>query len=116
MRRKFNEIPKLHLKKNDTVKVISGDDKGKIARIIEVYPKTRKVKVEGINIVKKHTKPTSENTEGGIIEKELPIDICKVMFWDEKAKTTTRIGKKLKSVKGVERLVRVSVKTKEEIK
>lgn len=116
MRRKFNTIPKLHLKKNDVVKVISGDDKGKVGRIIKVMSKQNRILVEGVNIVIKHTKPTADNTDGGRVEMEAPINLSNVMFYDEKAKKTTRIGRKLVNVKGDQKLVRVSVRTKEEIK
>ena len=61
---------KLHVKKNDTVVVISGKDTGKTGEVLKVYPKTGKVLVQGVNIVKKHQKPTRANAQGGIIEKE----------------------------------------------
>ena len=61
---------KLHVRKNDTVVVISGKDQGKTGEVLKVYPKTGKVLVQGVNIVKKHQKPTRVNAEGGIIEKE----------------------------------------------
>ena len=82
-------------KKNDNVKVISGKDKGKVATILKVMPKENKVLVEGVGIVKKHTKPNKLNPEGGIIEKEMPIDMSNIMHVDPKTSAATRIGFKL---------------------
>ena len=61
---------KLHVKKNDTVVVVSGKDAGKTGEVLKVYPKTGRVLVQGVNIVKKHQKPSRANSQGGIIEKE----------------------------------------------
>ena len=61
---------KLHVKKNDTVVVVSGKDAGKTGEVLKVYPKTGRVLVQGVNIVKKHQKPSRANAQGGIIEKE----------------------------------------------
>lgn len=68
------------IKKGDTVKVIAGKDKEKEGKVISVDPKNHKVLVEGINMVTKHTKPSAANQQGGIIEKEAPIDISNVMY------------------------------------
>ncbi len=71
----------MHVKKNDQVLVLSGKDKGKRARVLEVYPRERKVLVEGVNVVKKHTRPRPPKIpQGGILEKSLPIHACKVML------------------------------------
>ena len=69
---------KLKIKKGDTVKIIAGDDKGTIAKVISVFPKTNKVIVEGCKIAKKTVKPTEENKDGGFVNKEMPIDISNV--------------------------------------
>ena len=70
----------LKIKKGDTVKVIAGKDKDKEGKVIAVDPKNNKVTVEGINVVKKHEKPSVANQNGGIIQKEAPIDVSNVMY------------------------------------
>lgn len=84
---------KLHVKKGDTVVVISGKDKGKEGKIIATEPKKERVFVEGVNIVKRHTKPSQANPQGGIIEKEAPIHVSNVMVIDPETKKATRIKK-----------------------
>ena len=69
---------KLKIKKGDSVKVITGDDKGKNGKVLAVYPKTLKVVVEGCKIAKKAIKPSEKNPNGGFINKELPMDISNV--------------------------------------
>lgn len=69
---------KLKIKKGDSVKVITGDDKGKIGKVLAVYPKTLKVVVEGCKIAKKAIKPSEKNSNGGFINKEMPMDISNV--------------------------------------
>ncbi|EAH8034776.1 50S ribosomal protein L24 [Campylobacter jejuni] len=69
---------KLKIKKGDSVKVITGDDKGKTGKVLAVYPKTLKVVVEGCKIVKKAIKPSEKNPNGGFINKEMPMDISNV--------------------------------------
>jgi large subunit ribosomal protein L24 len=83
---------KLHVKKDDTVMVISGKDKGKKGRIIVAYPRQNRVLVEGINMVKKHSKPSQDYPQGGIIEKEAPIHVSNVMLIDPKSGLPTRVG------------------------
>ncbi len=67
-----------HIKKNDTVRVIAGDDKGATGRVLQVYPTKNRVLVEGVNVVKKHVRP-SQKTKGGIAEQEAPIHISNVV-------------------------------------
>ena len=86
---------KLHVRKNDTVVVVSGKDKGKTGEVLKVSPKTGKVIVNGVNIVKKHQKPTRANAQGGIIEREGAIFSSKVMLYCTKCKNATRISNKL---------------------
>jgi large subunit ribosomal protein L24 len=86
---------KLHVKKEDNVMVITGKDKGKKGRIIAAYPRENKVLVEGVNIVKRHSKPSQQNPQGGIIEKEAPIHVSNVMLIDPKTNQPTRIGYKV---------------------
>lgn len=69
---------KLKIKKDDEVKVITGSDKGKTGRVLQVYPDKMKVLVEGVNIRKKHTRPSQTNQEGGIIETAIPIHYSNV--------------------------------------
>ena len=89
----------LKIKKGDTVKVSAGKDKDKEGKVIAVDPKNNKVTVEGINVVKKHEKPSVANQNGGIIEKEAPIDVSNVMYV-HKGKAT-RVGFKMDGDKKV---------------
>ena len=85
----------MRVKKEDTVTIIAGNDKGKTGKILVVYPKKNRVIVEGINMRKRHTKPNQQNQQGGIIEKEAPIHVSNVMLLDPKTNEPTRIGKKI---------------------
>ena len=85
---------KLHVKKEDTVMVISGKDKGRKGRIIAAYPRENRVLVEGVNMVKKHSKPSQANPQGGIINQEAPIHVSNVMLLDPKSGQPTRVGYK----------------------
>ena len=89
----------LKIKKGDTVKVISGKDKDKEGKVLSVDTKKSKVLVEGVNMVTKHAKPSAANQNGGIIQKEAPIDISNVMYL-HKGKAT-RIGFKMDGDKKV---------------
>ena len=91
---------KCKIKKNDKVIIIAGKDKGKTGEILKVYPKEDKVLVAGVNIVKKHKKPTA-NSEGGIETKELPLHISNVAYLDEKMNKPTKIGYKIEDGKKV---------------
>ncbi|WP_138204930.1 50S ribosomal protein L24 [Haloimpatiens lingqiaonensis] len=86
---------KVHVRRNDTVMVISGKDKGKTGEVLKVYPKTGKVLVKGVNIVTKHQKPNRQNMQGGIIQQEAPLYSSKVMLYCTKCNTVTRISKKV---------------------
>ncbi|GMA50451.1 50S ribosomal protein L24 [Alicyclobacillus contaminans] len=88
-------MPKLHVKKGDKVVVIAGKDKSKTGTVLAVFPKEQRVLVEGVNIVKRHTKPNPANPEGGIIEKEAPIHVSNVLHVDPKTGEPTRIGRKV---------------------
>ena len=81
---------KMHVKKNDKVIVISGDDKGTISEVLAVSPKKGKVIVKGVNMVKKHQKASRNNMKSEIIEMEAPINASNVMLWDEKAEKAVR--------------------------
>ncbi len=86
---------KLKIKKGDTVKVISGNDKGKSGKVLEVLPAKGRVVVEGANIVTKHIKPSASNPQGGIEKTEASVDISNVALVDPKSGDTTRVGRKL---------------------
>ena len=81
-----------HIKKNDTVEVISGREKGKRGRVLSVYLSKDRLLIEKINVIKRHMKPTRQYTQGGIIEKEAPIHISNVMLVCPKCGKPTRIG------------------------
>ena len=83
---------KMHVKKGDTIQVISGRDKGKIGEISRVIPKTSQVIVEGVNVRTKHVKPQQEGESGQITTFEAPIHSSNVMHYSEKEKTVSRIG------------------------
>ena len=85
----------MHVKKGDKVKVISGKDKGQVGTILEAYPKKDRVLVEGVNMIKKHSKPSNDNPQGGIITKEAPIHVSNVMPLDPKTGEPTRVGFKI---------------------
>ncbi|WP_442597498.1 50S ribosomal protein L24 [Neobacillus sp. D3-1R] len=82
----------MHVKKGDKVMVISGKDKGKTGVILEAYPKQSRVLVEGVNVVKKHSKPSQANPQGGIISQEAPVHVSNVMPIDPKSGNPTRVG------------------------
>ncbi len=84
----------MHVKKGDKVQVISGKDKGKQGVILEAYPKQNRVLVEGVNIVKKHAKPSQANPQGGIVSQEAPVHVSNVMPLDPKTGAPTRVGHK----------------------
>ena len=86
---------KVHVKKNDNVIVVSGKDKGKTGEVLKVFPKTGKVLVQGVNIVKKHQKANRTQAESAIIEREAAINSSKVMLYCTKCKQPTRISNKL---------------------
>lgn len=85
----------MHVKKGDKVMVISGKDKGKTGVILASFPKKERVLVEGVNIVKKHSKPSQLNPQGGIISVEAPIHVSNVMPIDPKTGEPTRVGYKV---------------------
>ena len=103
----------MKIKTGDMVKVISGHYKGTTGEVKAVSPKTNKVIVEGVNLVKKSMKPTQANPDGGIVEHEAAIDASNVAFYDAKAKGTVKLGTKTND-KG--KKVRINKKTGKEIK
>ena len=85
-----------------TRKVIAGDDKGVVAEVVAALPRSNRVIVEGVNVVKKHEKPSNANPDGGIINKELPISVSNVKLVDDKKKKTAKKSAK-KNVKGAKK-------------
>ena len=94
---------KLHVTKGDTVRVISGDDAGKQGKILRVFPKTGRVLVDGVNIVKRHQRAT-QTSEAGIVEKPAPIHHSKVMLLDPKSGEPTRVRRRKDKDGTVERI------------
>ena len=105
--------PKFNIRKGDSVVVITGEDKdlSKPRVVKEVLLDKAKVLVEGVNIVTKHSKPSAQNTKGGIIKMEAPIHISNVMLWDAKAKAPAKVKREKENGKSV----RVSKKSGEKI-
>ena len=107
---------KLHVKKDDTVLILSGDDKGKQGKVLAVSPKESKVIVEGINMIKKHVRPRQAGEQGGIIEAEGAMYACKVQVICPACKKATRIAhKKVLNDAGKSRSVRICKECGEEI-
>jgi len=82
----------MRIVKNDTVKVISGNHKGKVGKVLKVFPDTNRIIVEKVRLVKRHTRPRSQTEKGGIIEKEAPIHISNVLLVCPKCSKPTRTG------------------------
>ncbi|MBQ3604804.1 MAG: 50S ribosomal protein L24 [Muribaculaceae bacterium] len=106
-------MSKLHIKKGDTVYVLSGEDKGKQGRVLSVQVTKQRAIVEGVNIVTKSTKPSAKHPQGGLVKMEAPVHISNLSLLDPKSGKPTRVGFK-KDEKGV--TVRYSKKSGEEIK
>ncbi|WP_340063562.1 50S ribosomal protein L24 [Ascidiimonas aurantiaca] len=83
---------KLKIKSGDTVKVIAGDHKGSEGKVLRVDREKNKAIVEGVNLVSKHTKPSAQNPQGGIVQKEAPVHISNLSLLDPKSKEPTRVG------------------------
>ncbi|MEE9167380.1 MAG: 50S ribosomal protein L24 [Candidatus Neomarinimicrobiota bacterium] len=100
----------MHIKKGDTIVVISGDSRGKKGKVLRISPENNRLIVEGVNFVKRHTKASQQNPQGGIIEKEAPIHISNVMLFVDGVRTRSA-----KRFLDTGRKVRVSRKTGEDI-
>jgi large subunit ribosomal protein L24 len=95
---------KLHLAKGDTVRVIRGDDRGKEGRVLHVHPKTFRVTIEGVNIIKKHQRATTPEQESAIIERPAPIAASNVMLLDPKSGNPTRTRRRRDKDGTIERI------------
>ena len=104
---------KLHIKKGDTVCVIAGDSKGQQGKVLKVEVSKQRAIVEGVNLVKKATKPNAQNPQGGIVEQEAPIHISNLQVLDPQSGKPTRVGRR---VNAEGKLVRFAKKSGEEIK
>ena len=106
-------MSKLHIKKNDTVVVLAGEDKGKTGKVLKVLVEKNRALVEGVNMVSKSTKPSAKNPQGGIVKQEAPIHISNLSLVDPKSGKPTRVGIK---VTEDGKKVRIAKKSGEEIK
>ena len=104
---------KLHIKKNDTVVVLAGEDKGKTGKVLKVLVEKNRALVEGVNMVSKSTKPSAKNPQGGIVKQEAPIHISNLSLVDPKSGKPTRVGIK---VAEDGKKVRIAKKSGEETK
>ena len=104
---------KISFKKGETVAVIAGEDKGKTGRVLSVFIAQKRAIVEGLNMVSKHTRPSAQNQQGGIVKQEAPIHISNLMLVDPATGEPTKVGRKIDS-NG--KLARYSKKTGEIIK
>ena len=106
-------MSKLHIKKNDTVVVLTGEVKGKTGKVLKVLVEKNRALVEGVNMVSKSTKPSAKNPQGGIVKQEAPIHISNLSLIDPKSGKATRVGIK---VTEDGKKVRIAKKSGEEIK
>ncbi len=105
----------MQIKKNDTVIVISGNSRGKEGKVLQVFPEINKIIIEGVNIVKRHTKPSQKSPQGGVVKKEAPINASNAMIKCPHTGKPTRIGytRVKDAVTGKVKVMRVSRKSKE---
>lgn len=92
---KTQSAPKPKLRKNDTVMVIKGRERGKTGKVLRVLPEENRVVIERLNLVKRHTKPRGAGSSGGILEKEAPVQLANVMIMCDRCNAPVRIGVKL---------------------
>ena len=105
-------MKKLHIKKGDTVYVNAGNYKGETGKVLSVDPSKDRAIVEGVNIVKKHTKPNAKNPQGGIVSQEAPIHVSNLQLIDPKSGKPARVGYRMDG----DKKVRYAKKSGEEIK
>ena len=105
-------MAKLHIKKDDTVIVLAGEDKGKTGKVLKVLVEKNRAIVEGLNLVSRSTKPSAKNPQGGIIKQEAPIHISNLSLIDPKSGKATRVAIKREGKK----IIRIAKKSGEEIK
>jgi large subunit ribosomal protein L24 len=105
-------MAKLHIKKNDTVVVLTGEDKGKTGKVLQIIKDKERAIVEGVNMVSKSQKPSAKNPQGGIVKQEAPIHISNLSLIDPKSGKATRVSIKHEG----KNVVRISKKSGEVIK
>jgi large subunit ribosomal protein L24 len=105
---------KLHIKKDDLVKVLAGDSKGQEGKILSIDKAKNRAVVEGVNLVSKHTKPDAKNPQGGIVKKEASVHVSNLMLVEPGTGKVTRVGRKIDEKS--KKIVRYSKKTGEVIK
>ena len=107
----MNKQNKMRIKKGDTVVVITGADKGRKGKVLKAFPKTSRIIVEKVHFIKKHTRPTQQNPQGGIVQMEAPIHVSNVMLFNEKLGEVTSAVFRIVG----DKRVRVDKKTGDEI-
>jgi large subunit ribosomal protein L24 len=85
----------MKIRKNDVVMVIAGNSRGKSGKVLKVYPDRERIIIEGVNIIKRHSRPNQKNPQGGIMQREAPVHMSNVMLVDPKTNETTRVGMKV---------------------
>ena len=105
-------MTKLHIRKNDTVMVLAGEDKGKTGKVLKVLVSKQRAIVEGVNIVNKSAKPSAKNPQGGFVKMEAPIHISNISLIDPKSGKATRVAIKHEG----KNVIRIAKKSGEEIK
>ena len=105
-------MAKLHIKKNDTVVVLTGEDKGKTGKVLQIIKDKERAIVEGVNMVSKSQKPSAKNPQGGIVKQEAPLHISNLSLIDPKSGKATRVSIKHEG----KNVVRISKKSGEVIK
>jgi len=105
----------MKIRKNDMVMVIAGNARGKTGKVLKVYPDRSRVIVEGVNLMKRHTRPNQKNPQGGIVQREAPIHVSNVMLVDPRTNEITRVGMKVvrDETTGRKRRMRVAKSTGE---
>ena len=105
----------MHIRKNDNVMVIAGNARGKSGKVLKVYPERQRIIIEGVNIMKRHTRPSQKNPQGGIVQREASIHVSNVMLIDPKSNEITRVGMKVTKdvTTGKKRRMRVAKATGE---
>lgn len=99
----------MKIRKNDTVMVVTGDDKGKTGKVLMVFPDKNKILVEGINFIKRHTRGTQKNPKGGILEKEAALHISNVLVYCGKCAASTKVGHKVITQEGTGKPTKIRI-------
>ncbi len=105
----------MKIRKNDMVMVIAGNARGKSGKVLKVFPERDRVIVEGVNLIKRHTRPNQKNPQGGIIQREASVHVSNVMLIDPKTSKVTRVGSQIvrDETTGKKRRMRVAKSTGE---